>query len=75
MSEHDWCEGLDKVNDDILALNTLITETKLEENDRFSEMEWRVKELQFGCVEDLEQEHKERVEKEGRLYMVLEKLI
>ena len=38
-------------------------------------MQWRVKEIQFTCEEGLEKEKKERLEKEGRLYMVLEKLI
>jgi hypothetical protein len=66
---------LDQINDDILNLNALITETKLEENNRFSDLQWRVKEIQFGCEEALERENKERVEKESRLYMVLEKLI
>lgn len=38
-------------------------------------MQWRIKEIEFGCGEALEREGKERVEKESRLYMVLDKLI
>ncbi len=66
---------MDKINEDILALNNLITEVGLEENDRFTDAEWRIKEMQFSCDDAIDKEHKQRLEKEAKLYAVMEKLI
>lgn len=48
---------------------------KIEENDRFTDLHWKVKEMQFACEEGVEKERKERLEKEARLYGLLDRLI